>query len=509
MVTAYNHAHVLDDALRSVFAQTRLPDRIIVVDDGSQDDPGAVAARYEGAQLVVQANAGLAAARNRGLAEAADCDFVVFLDADDALLPRALELGLKCHAEHPGCGFVYGGHRRTDAGLYPQGPPVYRPLEGAAYHALLEGNFIGSCGAVMFDRAKLAECGGFDADVRRCEDYDAYFRLARRYPVAGHSAVVADYRMHADNMSADFVAMAEWATRVHARYRPPAGDPAGLSAFRRGRRRWWGIYAYGVWRRGTPAGKWAMTKRVPLVSLLAAGAAGLRSVLPDRVYDRMRQALRRRTHPGGHGIPGPAEPVSRSFGYDRGTPVDRWYIERFLSRHAGDIRGRVLEIGDDAYSRRFGREIARQDVLHVTPGSPGATIVGDISQAGTLPEGAFDCLVITQTLQFVYDMRGAIEQMRQSLAPGGVLLLTVPGVSSVDPGEWGETWFWSLTPTALERLATEAFGEGNVAIEVFGNVYAATSFLYGLAVEDVDPSLLAVQDDTYPLVVCARACRAA
>ena len=106
-------------------------------------------------------------------------------------------------------------------------------------------------------------------------------------------------------------------------------------------------------------------------------------------------------------------------------------------------------------------------------------------------------------------MRGAIEQMRQSLAPGGVLLLTVPGVSSVDPGEWGETWFWSLTPTALERLATEAFGEGNVAIEVFGNVYAATSFLYGLAVEDVDPSLLAVQDDTYPLVVCARACRAA
>jgi SAM-dependent methyltransferase len=350
---------------------------------------------------------------------------------------------------------------------------------------------------------------GFDADVRRCEDYDAYLRLARRYPVAGHSAVVADYRIHSANMSADFVAMAEWASQVQARHRPADGDAAGLAAYRRGRRRTWQIYSLGVWReRGGLAAKWAMTRRAPLASLLGAALAGLRLALPERAYLSLRQAARRRLDPAG-GVPARTEPLSRTFGYDRGTPVDRWYIERFLGRQAGDIRGRVLEIGDDAYSRRFGGDIARQDVLHVTPGAPGATIVGDISQPGTLPEGAFDCMVITQTLHLVYDLPTAVEHLRRSLAPGGVLLLTVPGVSSVDPGEWGATWYWSLTPAALERLLGEAFGSENVSVEAFGNVYAATSFLYGLAVEDLDPALLAAADRAYPMVVCARARRAA
>lgn len=510
VVTTFNHAHFLDEALRSLAGQTRPPERIVVVDDGSQDDPAAVVAQHGAVELLAQDNAGLAAARNSGLAAVADCDFVVFLDADDALLPRALELGLACHAENPGCGFIYGGHRRTDAALYPVGPPVYRPLEGAAFHALLEGNFIGSCGAVMFDRARLADCGGFDPQVRKCEDYDAYFRLARRYPVAGHSAVVADYRMHSANMSTDFVSMADWATRVQARYRPLASDRAGVAAYRRGRRDWWRLYGQGVWReRGNLAAKWAMTRRAPLASLLGAAAAGLRLALPEGAYRSLRQAIRRSLAPARGNVPARAEPLSRSFGYDRGTPIDRWYIERFLGGHAGDIRGRVLEIGDDAYSRRFGRRIERQDVLHVTPGSPGATIVGDLSQDGTLPPNAFDCLVITQTLHLVYDMRAGIEQMHRSLAPGGVLLLTVPGVSSVDAGEWGGTWYWSLTPAALERLLGEAFGAGNVEVETFGNVYAATSFLQGLAIEDVDPALLGAADEAYPMVVCARARRRA
>jgi len=512
VVPVFNQARFLDDALRSLAAQTCPPARTIVVDDGSSDDPAAIVARFEGVELVGQDNAGLAAARNRGLAEAAGCEFVVFLDADDALLPRAIELGLACHREHPGCGFVYGGHRRTDTDLSPTGPPIYRPLDGSAYRALLEGNFIGSCGAVMFDRAKLVECGAFDPLLGKCEDYDAYFRLALRYPVAGHSATVADYRMHSANMSTDFVSMADWATRVQARYRPAAGEPAALAAYRRGRQRWWRIYAVALWRRpGDFAGRWAMVKRAPFASLLAAGAAGLRLVLPKRAYVAARQALVRRRNrlaPAAPGFPAQAEPISRGFGYDRGTPIDRWYIERFLAAHAGDIRGRVLEVGDDAYSRRFGKGVERQDVLHVTPGSPGATIVGDIAQAGTLPSEAFDCLVVTQTLHLIYDMPAAIEQLRRSLAPGGVLLLTVPGVSSVDPGEWGGTWHWSLTRASLERLLGEAFGSANVGVEAFGNVYAAASFLYGLAIEDVDSALLEPRDGAYPMVVCARARRA-
>ena len=512
IVPTYDHAHFLDHALGSIAAQTRPPDRVIVVDDGSHDDPGRIVAKYEGVEMLRQENSGLAAARNLGLAAAADVDFVVFLDADDALLPSGIELGLRCHAQNPGCGFVYGAHRRVDADFVPSGTPVYRPVDGSPYLALLEGNFIGSCATVMFDRAMLAACGGFDQQLARCEDYDAYFRLARRHPVCAHPGIVADYRIHAGNMSGNPLDMLEWATKVQSRYRPPPDDWAALAAFRRGRRNWRVVYANAVWRRpGDIAGKWAMSRRAPLASIVAAGASVLRKILPRRAYTSIRDLARRRDTRSvlrSLAASGSAEPISRNFGYDRGTPVDRWYIERFLAEKAGDIRGRVLEIGDDTYSRRFGRGISYQDVLHVVPDHPGATIVGDISQPGVLPPEAFDCLIVTQTLHLVYDMRAALENLRRSLAPGGVLLLTVPGVSSVDRGEWGGTWYWSLTRQSADRLLGEVFGPGNVETEAFGNVYAANCFLQGLAVEEVDQALLAHRDAAYPLVVCARARRA-
>ena len=255
-----------------------------------------------------------------------------------------------------------------------------------------------------------------------------------------------------------------------------------------------------------------MMRRAPLESMAALGWRATRWVAPPRLRRTIKRLVGLAGPPVGRvdfGDFARARPISRHFGYDRGMPVDRWFIERFLRERAADIRGRALEIGDDTYCRRFGTAVTRQDVLHVTPGSPGATIVGDISQESTLPRETFDCLVITQTLHLIYDMPAAIQQMRRSLAPGGVLLLTVPGVSSVDAGEWGDTWYWALTGAALERLLGDAFGAANVSVEAFGNVYAATSFLQGLAVEDVDPSLLGKQDDSYPLVVCARACRAA
>src|SRR5687768_6643043 len=90
------------------------------------------------------------------------------------------------------------------------------------------------------------------------------------------------------------------------------------------------------------------------------------------------------------------KPLSNVFGFDRGQPIDRFYIERFLARHAADIKGHVLEIGDDAYSRRFGgNRIVHQDVLHVDGSNSSATILGDISMPDVLPAESFDCLVIT------------------------------------------------------------------------------------------------------------------
>jgi glycosyltransferase involved in cell wall biosynthesis len=509
VITTYDHAHFLPDALESVAQQSAPPDQVIVIDDGSHDDPAAVAEAF-GVELVRQDNAGLAAARNRGL-KAAATDYVVFLDADDRLAPRALELGLACHAANPGCGMVYGAHRRVDAALAPIGPPLYTPCGPSPYEALLRGNVIGSCGTVMFDRAKLAAAGGFDAGLRRCEDYDAYFRLARAYPVASHSAVVADYRIHGENMSADPGEMLEWALKVQGRHAPVASDRAARAAFRAGRRRWKLVYANAAWRgAGRAGGRWRLAGKAPLASIVSAGGAILRRALSPRAFRTLKHlVLPGKIRIGGvdFGDLAQAEPVGRRFGLDRGTPVDRWYIERFLARHADDIRGRVLEVGDDSYSRRFGKANERQDVLHIVPGHPGATIVGDIAQPGTLPAGAFDCMIITQTLQLVYDIRAAVDNLAQALKPGGVLLLTMPGVTTVDPAESDGKWYWSITDRTAERLFGEAFANANLEVSLHGNAYAATCFVQGLALEEVDPSLLEQDDPAFPMLVCVRARR--
>ncbi|HKN87045.1 MAG TPA: methyltransferase domain-containing protein, partial [Nitrospiraceae bacterium] len=123
-------------------------------------------------------------------------------------------------------------------------------------------------------------------------------------------------------------------------------------------------------------------------------------------------------------------PISRTYGFDRGQPIDRYYIERFLARHADDIRGRVLEIADDAYTRRFGgRRVTTSDVLHVVEGNPHATIVADLTNAGHLPSEQYDCVILTQVLSVIYDVRAALRTVYRLLKPGGTLLATTPGVA--------------------------------------------------------------------------------
>jgi len=147
----------------------------------------------------------------------------------------------------------------------------------------------------------------------------------------------------------------------------------------------------------------------------------------------------------------------------------------------------------------------QQDVLHVAGDNPGATIVGDLSDPGVLPDGAFDCLVVTQTLHLIYDMQTAVAAMHRALKPGGVLLLTCPGISQVDRGKWGATWFWSITRPAAERMFADVFGAANVAVDARGNVYAAVCFLEGLALEEVDVAKLETLDASYPVIVTVRA----
>jgi SAM-dependent methyltransferase len=202
---------------------------------------------------------------------------------------------------------------------------------------------------------------------------------------------------------------------------------------------------------------------------------------------------------------GRTTPIDGDFGFGRGTPVDRFYIESFLERNSNDIAGRVLEIGNATYSQRFGAErVTQQDVLHVRLGNPHATIVGDLSAADVLPRDSFDCIVLTQTLQYVYELRAAVAQLHAALKPGGVLLVTLPGISQIEPDYSEGTWYWAFTASSASRLFAEVF-DGSVAVESHGNVFAAVSFLHGVALEELPPSKLLVRDADYPVIVTLRA----
>jgi SAM-dependent methyltransferase len=200
-------------------------------------------------------------------------------------------------------------------------------------------------------------------------------------------------------------------------------------------------------------------------------------------------------------------PVSRWFGCERGIPLDRLYIEQFLRRNAEKIRGHVLEVSEDRYTRRFGADrVESCDILHVMPGNPVATVVADLADAPAIRDRTYDCVVITQTLQMIYNLPAAMQTLHRILKPGGAVLATVPGISQIsrsDMEQWGD--FWRFTTASATRLFTEAFPTGKVDVSVYGNVLVASAFLYGLASEDLTDAEIGAHDLDYQLLigVCA------
>jgi hypothetical protein len=200
------------------------------------------------------------------------------------------------------------------------------------------------------------------------------------------------------------------------------------------------------------------------------------------------------------------EPVSRTFGLDRGMPIDRYYIETFLKDNKQFIQGRVLEVAESTYSKRFGTNVTSYEVLHYDCSNKKATIIGDLTKPDTLPEQSVDCFICTQTLNFIFDVQNAIIGCYK-LLNGGAFLGTVAGISQIsryDMDRWGD--YWRFTDMSIKLMLESVFGKGNVEVVTFGNALAATAFLKGLAVDDLpDPTLLDVKDPDYQVTIGFRA----
>jgi SAM-dependent methyltransferase len=202
-------------------------------------------------------------------------------------------------------------------------------------------------------------------------------------------------------------------------------------------------------------------------------------------------------------------PVSSDWGFDRGTVIDRYYIDQFLSRYADDVRGRVLEVGTNSMTLRYGGAgVTRSDVLHVVESGPPITIVGDLSDGAGIPDAAFDCVIVTQTLHLVYDVHAVVRTLHRILRPGGTALVTVPGISKIsryDMDRWGQ--YWSFTTKSARRLFEERFDGADVTVEARGNVLTAASFLYGLAAEELTAPELDHHDPDFETLIGIRAVR--
>jgi SAM-dependent methyltransferase len=200
------------------------------------------------------------------------------------------------------------------------------------------------------------------------------------------------------------------------------------------------------------------------------------------------------------------KPISQQFGFDRGQPIDRYYMENFLSRQSEHIHGFVLEIGDNFYTYKFGGDrVTKSDVLHAVEGNPNATIIGDLSDAEHIPSNTFDCFILTQTLQYVYDLRSGLKTIYRILKPGGIVLVTLPSITPLSDAEWNNYWYWGFTTVSAQKLFEEVFPKTNVEVETYGNVLAATAFIQGLATQELTKAELDYRDPSYQVLITVKA----
>jgi glycosyltransferase involved in cell wall biosynthesis/SAM-dependent methyltransferase len=525
-----NAAQFIDEAIKSVFDQTYDEWELLLVDDGSTDGSSEIAKRYasqrsDKVRYLTHAggrNRGMSSSRNLGI-EQARGHYLAFLDADDVWLPQKLEQQVALIEAHPEAALVYGPvqwwHDWTGDPQDVRRNFVDRleaePETLVAPPALLTSLLIREAPAAtnsLVRRAVAEQVGGFETRFGGMYEDQAFFaKVCLASPVFVASECWYKWRRHPNSCCAEAVRGGRYlaARRKFLRWleahmlEQKVEDGEVWNALQMAQQRAHQSLRQRIRESAEPG--------LRLTRQLAKAAA--RHTLPARARRALRDWWRgeRKGPAVGKVMLGDLRrltPISRQWGFDRGQPVDRYYIERFLAAQATDICGRVLEIGNNAYTLRFGGDRVRQsDVLHAVEGNPAATYVADLSDAPQIPSGSFDCIILTQTLLVIYDVRAALGTLHRILKPGGVLLATVPGgahqIAREDMELWGD--YWRFTDLSARRLFEEVFPAANVTVETFGNVLAAISFLHGLAKEDLRQEELDYRDPDYQVTITLRA----
>ena len=522
VVIFLNAERFLDEAIQSVIAQSYSSWELLLVDDGSSDGSTEVARRHAalrpGAMRYLEhpghTNQGMSASRNVGLRHARG-KYLALLDADDVWLPEKLHHQVAILEAHPEVAMVFGAPlywfgwtgRPEDSNqdyiidLKLATERVYAP-PSLLLPFLRRQNPTPCPSDVLVRRDRAESVGGFEAHFTGVnmvyEDQAFFSKLLLRFPAFASGQTWDRYRQHPESCYA--VSKAS----------------GGREEARQYYLKWFRQY---LLEQGSARGPVWDTVRGELRSF------SLRSRLLEKARHLARAALPAplRSWLGAHipglaGTPGAGPvrfgslrrltPVSRRFGWDRGgLPIDRYYIERFLEQCAPDIAGHVLEVRDDAYTRKFGGDrVVRSDVIHPTADNDKATIIADLTSAEHVPSNSFDCIVLTQVLPFIFDAQAAVRTLYRILRPGGVVLATMPGISQIvryDMDRWGD--YWRFTSLSARRIFECAFPGSDVQVQTQGNVLAAAAFLQGLSSRELRADELDYHDPDYELLISVRA----
>jgi glycosyltransferase involved in cell wall biosynthesis/SAM-dependent methyltransferase len=528
-----NAKSFLAEAIESVLAQGFQSWELLLVDDGASDGSTDIARGYAGRfpekirylEHEGRENRGVSASRNLGICNAKGA-LIAFLDADDVWMPGKLRRQTALLSSHPEAAFVYGlsqwwyswsgePHDRERDFVHRLGVPanvLIHPPELLWRWVIAQGAAVPNPSSILVRREVVEGVGAFEEIFfgNTYEDQAFLAKIALSAPGLAADECWDRYRQHPESS----VATAE-----------RQGQTVAERLFFL---TWLAQYLERQGSRGTPLWRSVVRQkwmyRHPRLRALFAASCEARQAFTDRARSFVRQAIpgpildwfRARRWGPDYALPVGSvrfgslrrlTPMSREFGYDRGQPVDRYYIERFLAAHRADVKGRVLEVGDDTYTRRFGDDrVTQADVLDLDPGNAGATIIADLTTPSEVPPSAFDCVILTQTLPFIYDVSTALSTVHRTLKPGGILLATVPGISQIsryDMDRGGD--YWRFTTRSAQRLCEAAFPGGHVSVEARGNLLSAAAFLYGLSAEELRPEELDHVDPDYQLIITIRA----
>ncbi len=482
IITCHNLGRTLDEALASVLTQTRRPDELLIVDDGSTDiytRQALVRLEKAGYGVVHTPTPSVSAARNLGIRSTVS-PYLVLLEADHVLDPTYLERA-SAQLDQRDVAFVSWEANGIDAAAAPKSgaPDLIQLITRESIHL-----------SSMFRRDAWVAVGGFDEDCSGVQTLHFWTSVLEH----GFAGAVLSEPALVRPLSTDG---------------RPRGPDAHVAVMERFYRKHAGTITQRAEGLLVAKERFLLEQREQHEQSLSRRNA-LQQEL-EAIHRQIDETVRDLQALGGarvdFGDLRRTSPVSRVWGLDRGIPLDRYYINAFLDRHREDIHGRVLEVKDAGYTTAFGGDrVTVSDVLDIDADNPLATIVTDLTRADGIADDTYDCFVLTQTLGVIYDVGTALANAHRVLKAGGVLLCTMPAsgrISYEGPGLDGD--YWRFTEASIRRLFAEVFPVDAFEVTGFGNVLGCTAFLYGLAPNELTQDELDWVDPFFPVVYGVRA----